>query len=74
MNQHLLRVRDTLSASLSTLPSSGTYDPTSLAIGAGSTVYATVRGEPSEEALAAQAAKEEEEGEPSPRCRPGAKR
>lgn len=76
MNQHLIRVRDTLFANLSTLPSTGTYDPTSLSIAGGTTIYAAVRGEPSEEALAAQAAKEEEEGtsrdERRPRSEPQA--
>ncbi|KAM0793668.1 hypothetical protein ACM66B_001098 [Microbotryomycetes sp. NB124-2] len=44
MNQHVLRVRDTLSSQLATLPAHGTYDPSSNAIASGSTVYAQVRG------------------------------
>ncbi|KAK4057736.1 Intracellular distribution of mitochondria [Microbotryomycetes sp. JL221] len=45
MNQHLIRVRDTLSSQLASLPSHGSYDPSSVAIAGGSTVFATVRGE-----------------------------
>ncbi|KAK4046395.1 Intracellular distribution of mitochondria [Microbotryomycetes sp. JL201] len=44
MNQHVIRVRDTLSSQLVTLPAHGTYDPSSLAIASGSTVFSQVRG------------------------------
>lgn len=55
---HLVRFRDTLYASLPTLSSNASYDPTSIAIGAGATLYTAVRGE----APVTEAAAEETDG------------
>ncbi|KAI5475665.1 eukaryotic translation initiation factor 3 subunit CLU1/TIF31 [Pseudohyphozyma bogoriensis] len=43
---HLLRVRDTLYSSLSLLSDSVSYDPSSIAIGAGASLYVDVCGKP----------------------------
>lgn len=46
MHQHLLKVRDVLFANLPTLASTPcTYDPTSMAIAPGVSLYSKVRGE-----------------------------
>lgn len=45
MNMHILRVRDTLYSSVPYVAASIGYDPTSIAIGAGSTLYGSVRGD-----------------------------
>ncbi|GAA5933681.1 hypothetical protein JCM1841_005504 [Sporobolomyces salmonicolor] len=46
MHHHLLKVRDVLFSNLPTLAATtSTYDPTTLAIGAGASLYSSVRGE-----------------------------
>lgn len=62
MSLHLLRLRDTLYSTLPALNSS-TYDPTSVAVAAGSTLYSAVRGESEDPEAAARQAEEESEGE-----------
>jgi len=48
MHQHVLKVRDVLFSNLPTLASTTcTYDPTSLAIAPGISLYSKVRGEQS---------------------------
>ncbi|BGP44233.1 Intracellular distribution of mitochondria [Rhodotorula kratochvilovae] len=64
MHQHLLKVRETLFSSLPPFAStSSAYDPTAFAIAPGSSLYASVCGEPeqAEEAQVAQPEKEVEE-------------
>lgn len=61
MNQHIIRVRDTLFSNLANVAAANTYDPSSVAVGAGQTVYSIVRGEPSEEAQAQAALEKERE-------------
>ncbi|GAA5879898.1 hypothetical protein JCM8547_005313 [Rhodosporidiobolus lusitaniae] len=68
MHSHLLKVRDVLFSSLPPLASSpSTYDPTAFAIGAGSSLYASVTAEEQSaekkpaKAAAAQQVQEEEE-------------
>jgi hypothetical protein len=45
MSLHLIRLRDTLYLNLPAVSNRASYDPTSIAIGSGSTVYASVRGD-----------------------------
>lgn len=59
MSTHLLRVRDTLFSNLAGIASSATYDPTSLSISAGSTIFQQIRGELPEEPVVVE---ESEEG------------
>ncbi|SGY95264.1 BQ5605_C036g11483 [Microbotryum silenes-dioicae] len=56
MNTHLLRLRNILFSDLTQLSSNASYDPTSLAIGAGQTIYRDVRGQAPDDVLAAAAA------------------
>ena len=62
MSLHLLRLRDTLYSTLPALKST-TYDPASVAVGAGSTLYSAVRGESEDPEAAARQAEVESEGE-----------
>ncbi|KAL8280766.1 hypothetical protein RQP46_006770 [Phenoliferia psychrophenolica] len=56
---HLLRFRDTLFGSLPNQNANASYDPTSLAINSGSTLYTTVRGgSPAGEAAAEEASED----------------
>ncbi|GAA6061986.1 hypothetical protein JCM10212_004264 [Sporobolomyces blumeae] len=62
MHQHLLKVRDVLFSNLPTLAATSmTYDPTSLAIAPGTSLYASVRGEQASAAAPAQAEDQEED-------------
>lgn len=45
MSIHLLRLRDSLYLSLPALSPSASYDPSSVSIGTGTTIYSAVRGE-----------------------------
>jgi hypothetical protein len=44
MSQHLLRLRDNIYSNVSTIGTNATYDPSSVAISAGATLYASIRG------------------------------
>ena len=67
MHQHLLKVRDVLFSNLPTLASTAcTYDPTSVAIAPGMSLFSKVRGEQpaaSESAVAPVESAEEEKRE-----------
>jgi len=47
MSIHLLRLRDTLYSSLPSSSPTASYDPSSISIGTGTSIYGTVRGDDS---------------------------
>ncbi len=55
MSIHLLRLRDTLYSSLPSSSPTASYDPASISIGTGTTIYSTVRGDQPELAAAVEA-------------------